>query len=66
MAPLDLLRLQGAINWMTQTWATTIIALWIPLIFALRQAVASGGLRRFAMEMRQSLGVWIRFHPPAI
>jgi alpha-1,6-mannosyltransferase len=33
VAPLDLIRLTGAIRWSTEVWLTTVIALWIPLAF---------------------------------
>lgn len=40
VAPLDLIRLRGGVSWATEVWVTTVIALWLPLVFlALRAKV---------------------------
>jgi hypothetical protein len=53
VAPLDVMRLHGTLAWPTEVWATTIVALWLPLAYVVwrtvrrrsEQAALSGSAR---------------------
>ena len=43
VAPLDLIRLRGGLSWTTEVWVTTVIALWLPLVFLAVRVKADRG-----------------------
>jgi hypothetical protein len=50
VAPLDLLRLRGGITWTEEAWITTVVALWIPLVFIAVRGRGARGLSRMRVR----------------
>jgi len=42
VAPLDAMRLRGMWSWRTEAWITTLVALWLPLLFMVWQWMRPG------------------------
>jgi hypothetical protein len=55
VAPLDLVRLQHVISWTAEMWLTTVVALWMPLAFAIWQYVARGEPQTAATRVRETV-----------
>jgi hypothetical protein len=63
VAPLDLLRVHHVIPWIAEVWLTTVVALWVPLLFAIGQYVARGDLRAAAEQVRHELATRLLASP---
>ncbi len=54
VAPFDLMRLEGWFSWANEVWATTIIALWLPLAYIGWRALTTRGRRTRASRYAPS------------
>ncbi len=54
VAPFDLMRLEGWFSWANEVWATTIIALWLPLAYIGWRAITTRGRRTRASRYAPS------------